>query len=118
MPNALRRASVPVVASRPRLSYPGTVTGSLALDVLVFLYALVLPGLLAARVVLGDKDPVVWIPTGLVIGPFCIPVIDYSLAVLLRTHISPALVLGVSSALLVGIGAVHLRARRQATLAR
>ncbi len=92
-------------------------TGSLALDILVFLYALVLPGLLAARLVLKDTDAVVWIPTGLVLGPFCIPVIDYTLAVLLRTHISPALVLGVSTALLIGIGAFHLRARRKTAAA-
>lgn len=89
------------------------VTGSVPLDVLLFLYAVVAPGVAIAWVSLSDPDPVVLVGVGLTIGVFCLPVLDFTLAMLLRTHINPPLLLGVGTAVLVCSAGLHRwRSRR------
>jgi len=89
------------------------VTGSLALDTLVFLYAVAAPGIALAWVALEDRDPVVLGAAGLAIGIFALPVLDFTLAVMLRTHISPPLLLSVATLILGAVGGRELWLKRR-----
>jgi hypothetical protein len=85
---------------------------SLALNILVFIYALIAPGVAIAWVALRDPDPVVLGVVGLTVGLFGLPVIEFSLAVILGTHINPPLMLGTATVILAAVAIVIWRRRR------
>lgn len=90
-------------------------TGSLILDLLLFVYAGFLPGVALAWIALDDAkpDPVVLLSVGATLALFALPMLDFVLAVMLRTHIRPALLLGVGTVILAGCGAVHMMRKRR-----
>lgn len=90
-------------------------TGSLLADALLFLYAVVAPGLALAWVAMDDRDPLVLGTVGLTIGLFGLPVVCFTIAVVFRTHISSGLIVGVGTTVLAAVGALHLWRRRRIT---
>lgn len=71
---------------------------------LLFVAGCVLPGVLVATALLRDREPLAVWTVGLVIGVFCLPTLQFSVAMLLGTRIGPPVVLGVAA--LVGGSAV------------
>ena len=89
-------------------------TDSLLLNVLIFLYAIVAPGIAVARVALRETEPLPLVVIGLSLGLFGLPLLDFVVAMLLRTYISPALVLGVSTVILAITGWIIYRQKNSA----
>ena len=89
-------------------------TGTLLVDLLLFLYAVVAPGVCAAWLFLGERDPLVLAILGTVIGLFVMPVVTFVLAMAFRTHITPLLVLGTATVALAAMTYRLLRVRRAA----
>jgi hypothetical protein len=73
-------------------------TGSFAIDALLFLIAMVAPGVAVAWVFLGARDALRLTTIGAVLGLFFIPFVAFAAAMLLRTHMSGGLILAVSAA--------------------
>ena len=74
---------------------------SLILNILVFLYAIVAPGVSLAWLALRDRDPLVLITIGLTLGIFAMPLMVFVLAVLLGTYFSAPLILSTATAVLL-----------------
>ena len=87
-------------AGQLMLSYDVAVTESLTLNVLIFIYAVAAPGIAVTWAFLEEREPLAVISIGLTVGVFCLPVLDFSVAVLLGTYISPMLVLTVATAVM------------------
>ena len=60
---------------------------SLLLGLMLFVYGTLLPGLALAWIMLEDPDPLVLGVLGLTIGLLVLPLLHFSIAVLLGTHI-------------------------------
>lgn len=89
-------------------------TDSLLLNILIFLYAIVAPGIAIAKVFLREKEPITVMTIGLSLGLFALPLMDFVVAMLLRTYISPILVLGVSTTVLTVTGLTAYRQKLSA----
>lgn len=88
-------------------------TGSTLLDLLLLIYALVLPGVAVVHAVLKTRDPLTLGAAGATLGVFGLPFLDFAVAMMLRTHISAGLILSVSTAVLVAaVGAIAWQRRR------
>ncbi len=85
-------------------------TGTLAIDVVLFLYALVAPGVALASLALESREPLTLATVGLTIGLLCLPFFNFAVAMLLGTHVSPVLLLTVATVILAGTAAWHRRA--------
>ncbi len=83
----------------------------IAAGTLLFAVGCVLPGLLVATVLIRDREPLAVWTLGIVIGVFCLPLVQFSAAMLLRTNINAVLVLAVGA--VVGGGAVVVGRRRE-----
>ena len=68
-------------------------TGIFILDALLFLAALIAPGVAVAWAALGAREPLTLASAGTALGVFGIPFVAFAVAMLLRTHISAGLVL-------------------------
>jgi hypothetical protein len=77
---------------------------SVLTGLLLFVVGCVLPGLLVATALIRDREPLAVWTVGLVVAVFCLPTLQFSAAILMRTNIGPAVVLGVGA--VVGAGAV------------
>jgi|GEM_PF-5671162 len=86
------------------LPYYGAVTGSFALDTLGFLYVTIVPGLALAYTALDKRDVLAWVTIGLVLGVFGLPILYFTLAMILRTNINPTLLLSTSTVVLLITG--------------
>ena len=84
-------------------------TGTLAIDVVLFLYALVAPGVALAYLALDSRDPLILMTVGLTIGMLCLPFLNFALAMVLGTHVHPGLLLTVATVILAATAARHLR---------
>ena len=89
------------------LPYHGAVTGSFALDTLVFCYVTIVPGLALATTALEKRDVLAWVTIGLVLGVFGLPILYFTLAMILRTNINPTLLLSTSTVVLLATGIRH-----------
>ncbi len=99
---------VPVIApafalDRP-LPYHHAVTGSFVLDALIFVYVTAVPGVAVAYATLNKQDSLAWMLVGLVLGIFGLPVLYFTLAMILGTNINPVLLLSTSTLILLAIG--------------
>lgn len=79
---------------------------------LLFVVGCLLPGLLVATALLRDREPLAVWTLGIAVGVFCLPTLQFSAAILLRTNIGPPIVLGVGA--VVGIAAVGVGRFRKA----
>ena len=79
-------------------------TGTFLLDALLFLIALIAPGVALVWALLGTREPLALAGAGTAVGVFGIPFVAFAVAMLLRTHISAGLVLATG----VTIGAAAL----------
>ena len=82
-------------------------TGSFALDTLVFCYVTIVPGLALAYTTLEKRDVLAWTTLGIVLGVFGLPVLYFTIAMILRTNINPTLLLGTSTVVLLATGIGH-----------
>jgi len=82
---------------------------SLLLGLLLFGYGAVLPGVALAWTMLRDPDPLLLAVLGLTIGILALPLVHFSIALLLHTHIHPLGIVLTSSAILAGCFAQHRR---------
>ncbi len=80
---------------------------SLLLGLGLFVYGTILPGLALAWIMLGDRDPLVLGVLGLTIGILALPLVHFSLAVVLGTHIHALGIVITSSVILTMTYAVH-----------
>ena len=90
-------------------------TGTFLLDALLFLAALVVPGVALTWATLGPREPLVLASAGTAVGVFGIPFVAFAVAMLLRTHISAGLVLATGAtigAAALGGGLWRRRRRR------
>ncbi len=90
-------------------------TGSFAIDALLFLVALVGPGVAIAWVLLGAREPLPLVAAGAAIGLFGIPFVAFAAAMILRTHISGGLVLATGLAIGLPVAGYGLLQRRRAS---
>ncbi len=96
-------------------------TGSFPLDLVVFCFATVAPGLAVAWLALGRRDALTLGTFGVAIGVFLMPVLDFAVAMAFDTHIGPAVVVGVATTVLAVVAAIQgwrwssARAARQQT---
>lgn len=74
-------------------------TDIFALDALLFLAALIAPGVAVAWAALGTREPLALASAGTALGVFGIPFAAFAVAMLLRTHISAGLVLATGAAI-------------------
>ena len=88
------------------------VTGSTVIDLLMFLYAVIAPGMAIAAVVLDTRDPLVVGAVGATIGTFALPLSAFAVAMAFQTHISLGLIVGQGTLVLALAGAVHFWRRR------
>lgn len=91
-------------------------TGSTTLDVLLFLYAVIAPGVAIAALVLRTTDPLVLGAVGATIGIFGLPLCAFVVAVIFGTHISLSLAVGLGTVVLAITGGVYLWLRRRRSL--
>ncbi len=87
-------------------------TGSLLLDILLFLYAVVAPGVALAWLALRDRDPVVLGSVGITVGVFLLALLHFVVAMVLRTHISVVLLLADATVILLMVAAVTRLSKR------
>lgn len=80
---------------------------SLLLGLLLFAYGTVLPGLALAWTMLRDPDPLLLAVLGLTIGILVLPLLHFSVALLLQTHIHAPGIVITSTAILSGCFARH-----------
>ncbi len=74
-------------------------TGSFVIDALLFLFAMVAPGVAVAWVFLGARDALRLTTIGATMGLFGVPFVAFALSMLLRTHISGGLLLATGVAI-------------------
>ena len=91
-------------------------SGSTAIDLLMFLLAVIAPGMAIAAVVLNTRDPLVVGAVGATLGTFALPLSAFAIAMLFQTHISPGLIVGQGALVLSLAGAVHFWRRRRRAL--
>ncbi len=98
-----------------RLPYHHAVTGSFVLDALIFVYVTAVPGMALAYATLDKQDSLSWMLVGLVLGIFGLPVLYFSLAMVVGTNINPVLLLSTSTLILLAIGIGQFWKTRQRT---
>jgi hypothetical protein len=86
---------------------------SLLLNIVVFLYAIVAPGIAFAWMALRDRDLLVLITVGLTLGVFAMPLLIFVLAVAFGTYFSPALILGTATFVLLAAFVIERIGRRR-----
>jgi hypothetical protein len=86
---------------------------ALLLGLLLFGYGAVLPGLALAWTMLRDPDPLVLAVLGLTIAILALPLVHFSIALLLHTHIHAAGIVITSSAILGLCFAQHRAVERR-----
>ncbi|MEC8025961.1 MAG: hypothetical protein VX223_18660 [Myxococcota bacterium] len=87
-------------------------TGILIADIALFLYAIVLPGIALACVWLQSDEWLLTVTLGTAIGVFTLPLLAFSLAVLVRTHISATFILIQGTVVLAIAGGILWKRRR------
>jgi hypothetical protein len=87
------------------------VTGSTFIDILLFVYGVIAPGIGIAAVALRTDDPLALGAVGTTIGVFALPPLAFIIAVIGGTHISLGLVLGLGTAVLAITGAILWKRR-------
>lgn len=92
--------------------YGVSVTGIVLVDIALFLYAVVLPGIALARVWFGSEEVLLTLALGTAVGVFTLPLLAFAIAVLLRTHISPMFILLQGTVVLVIAGGILWRRKR------
>ena len=90
-------------------------TGSFVLDALIFVYVTAVPGMALAYATLDTQDSLAWMLVGLVLGIFGLPVLYFSLAMVVGTNINPVLLLSTSTLILLAIGIGQFWKTRQRT---
>jgi len=73
---------------------------SMLLGLLLFGYGTILPGLALAWTMLRDPDPLLLWVLGLTIGILALPLLHFSIALVLQTHIHPLGIVATSTAIL------------------
>ena len=92
--------------------YGVVVTGIVLIDIALFLYAVVLPGIALTRLWLERDEVLLILTLGAAVGVFTLPLLAFSLAVLLRTHISPMFILLQGTVVLAIAGGILWRRKR------
>jgi len=90
-------------------------TGSTFVDILLFLYGVVAPGIGIAWAVLDTRDPLVLGAVGTTIGLFALPPLAFIIAVAIGTHISLGLIVGLGTAVMAISGATIWKRRSTRT---
>ena len=80
---------------------------SLLLGLLLFAYGTVLPGIAIAWTMLRDSDPLLLAVVGLTIGILALPLLHFSVALILQTHIHALGIVLTSTAILAVCFARH-----------
>jgi len=73
---------------------------SMLLGILLFAYGTILPGLALAWTMLRDPDSLLLWVVGLTIGILALPLLHFSIALVLQTHIHPLGIVATSTAIL------------------
>lgn len=97
------------------LPCPGV--GGLLAGLLLFLLGSIAPGTALAWLLLRDRDPLAVGTIGVVLGVFVLPSAYFALAMVLRTNVHPALIIGISAAILAIAGWRHAASRRRGAVA-
>lgn len=79
---------------------------------LLFVVGALAPGLALARLLLPGNDRASQLVTGAVLGIFGLPFLHFSLAILLGTNFSVALILGVAAPFVLTAALVEAKARK------
>ena len=74
------------------------------LDALIFVYITAVPGIAMSYTALNKQEPLSWLLVGLVLGIFGLPVLYFTLAMVVGTNINPVLMVSTSTVILLGIG--------------
>lgn len=82
---------------------------SLLLGLMLFVYGTLLPGIALAWIMLSDRDPLVLGVLGLTIGILALPLVHFSIAIVLGTHIHALGIVATSSVILALSYGVHRR---------
>ena len=88
------------------------VTGISLIDTMLFVYAVVLPGVALAKLWFDPDEVLLTLTLGTAFGVFTLPLLAFSLAVLLRTHISPTFILIQGTVVLAISGGILWRRKR------
>ena len=86
---------------------------SLLLGLLLFAYGTVLPGLALAWTMLRDEDPLLLAVAGLTLGILALPLLHFSVALILQTHIHALGIVVTSSVILALCFARHRMLERR-----
>ena len=82
---------------------------SLLLGLVLFAYGTLLPGFAIAWIMLRDRDPLTMGVIGLTIGVLALPLVHFSIAILLGTHIHALGIVATSSCILALSYVAHRR---------
>ena len=82
---------------------------SVLLGLLIFGYGSLAPGLALAWIMLDEPDTLSLVTVGASLGIFAVPLVHFTIAVMLGTHISPLGITGVSTLLLAACGGLAYR---------
>ena len=78
----------------------------------LFLFGSLVPGCVVASVVVDRRDSLALVTLGTVLGVFVLPLLSFSLAVLIRTNLGPGLILSVGLLVTLLALSYSLRARQ------